>query len=237
MKKVIISCALLVNIVACTSNSSDPQPAVPATFAISRTIVEVNEAVVFSEASTKAARYAWDFGNGQTATDAAPSMKYAVPGTYTVSLTTYSADNQATSTSQTIKVGKRYLRDITITALPFLAPDGTPWDTGGSGPDVYVQLRSNVAGDTVFTRTPTTSNVTPANLPLAFAVRKELTPGEWEIVVRDEDSGSNDTMRRWTLPVGGPTADRDAQGNGSYTLSGPPESPATWAVTLRYETR
>ena len=31
--------------------------------------------------------YAWDFGDGQTSTDAAPSHMYAAAGTYTATLT------------------------------------------------------------------------------------------------------------------------------------------------------
>ena len=228
---------VLLSVTACRSKTEDPQPAVSATFTASRTVVEVNEPVSFADVPATAARYAWDFGNGQTATGAAPTVTFAAPGTYTVVLTTYTADNQTSSRAQTIKVGKRYLRAITITALPFQRPDGTDWDAGGSGPDVFVQLRPAAASEAPFTRTPTTSNVTPANLPLNFPASTELTPGEWTIVVRDEDSASDDKMSQWTLPVAGPTANRDAQGNGSYTLPGPPDNPAAWNITLSYETR
>ncbi|SMB80169.1 PKD domain containing protein [Hymenobacter roseosalivarius DSM 11622] len=237
MKKVLLSWLLLAHLVACTSDAPDPHPALTATFAASRTVVEVNEAVTFTEAPAQAARYVWDFGNGQTATVAAPSVTYAATGTFTVTLTTYSADNQATATSQVIRVGKRYLREVRITALPFLTPAGLGWDVGGSGPDVFVQLHPTAVAEAPATKTSILSNVTPASLPLTFAASTELTPGEWTVGVRDEDSGSDDTMREWTLDVAGPTPNRDAQGQGSYTLVGPPDNPTVWAVTLHYETR
>ncbi|WP_460620266.1 PKD domain-containing protein [Hymenobacter qilianensis] len=223
--------------VSCAGDAEDPKPVTTAAFTSSRSVVEVNEPVAFTDASQHAERYLWDFGNGQTSTLAAPSITYAATGTYTVSLTTYTADNQPTSTTQSIKVGKRYLREIQIKALDFLAPDGTSWDAGGTGPDVFLQLRPTSATEAPYAKTSVFNNVKPADLPLAFAASAELTPGEWTVVVRDEDSASDDKMREWSLPVAGPTPNRDAQGNGYYTLQGPSDNPSAWSVILRYETR
>jgi PKD repeat protein len=48
--------------------------------------------------------YGWDFGDGNTGSGQAPSHTYAAPGTYTVSLTVTTADNQTATTSQQISV-------------------------------------------------------------------------------------------------------------------------------------
>lgn len=45
-------------------------------------------AIKFTNASTNATTYKWDFGDGTTATDKEPSHNYAKAGTYTVKLTT-----------------------------------------------------------------------------------------------------------------------------------------------------
>lgn len=237
MRKVLLSCLIVAGFASCSTDSEDPQPAATAAFTASRSVVEVNERVAFTDASQNAARYEWNFGNGQTATVADPSVTFAAPGTYTVVLTAYNADNQATSSTQTIKVGKRYLREIKITALNFLAPDGTLWDSGGSGPDVLAQLKPASPAAAPFYQTTTVSNVKQTDLPLTFPVNNELTPGEWTLVVRDEDSSSSDEMNVWTFTVAEPTANRDAQGNGFYTLQGPQDKPSSWNVIVSYETR
>ena len=48
--------------------------------------------VVFRSYSTDAASYLWDFGDGNTSTEANPDYTYAVGGVYTVTLKTTSAD-------------------------------------------------------------------------------------------------------------------------------------------------
>jgi hypothetical protein len=48
------------------------------------------------------AAHRWDFGDGTTATDAAPTHTYAAPGTYTVTLTTTDENGFSASTSQAV---------------------------------------------------------------------------------------------------------------------------------------
>lgn len=47
------------------------------------------QTVIFNNLSQNADNYLWDFGDGITSTEAAPTHNYAVPGTYTVTLTAF----------------------------------------------------------------------------------------------------------------------------------------------------
>jgi len=60
--------------------------------------------VMFSNTSSSAVSYVWDFGDSQTSTTANPSHTYATEGTYTVTLTAANACGTATAT-QTVVVG------------------------------------------------------------------------------------------------------------------------------------
>lgn len=51
----------------------------------------VNEMVSFSNNSSGAVAYHWNFGDGQTSDEATPLHAYAKPGEYTVTLTAYNA--------------------------------------------------------------------------------------------------------------------------------------------------
>ncbi len=61
-------------------------------------------ATVFSNSSNGAASYSWDFGDGGSSTDPAPSHTYAAAGTYTVQLTATSAAGCSNPTSHSVTV-------------------------------------------------------------------------------------------------------------------------------------
>jgi PKD repeat protein len=63
--------------------------------------------------------YAWSFGNGATATTAATSHTYTVPGTYTATLTVTDPEGLSSSASVVVNVTPRLLRvaDIGLSAL------------------------------------------------------------------------------------------------------------------------
>ena len=61
--------------------------------------------VQFTDASSGAiAQYNWDFGDGNTATDASPSHAYATDGTYTVTLNLLGSDGSTDSHSEQVTV-------------------------------------------------------------------------------------------------------------------------------------
>ncbi|MDD9206390.1 PKD domain-containing protein, partial [Georgenia sp. 10Sc9-8] len=61
--------------------------------------------------------YAWDFGDGETSTEANPTHTYTDAGNYTATLTVTDADDQATSATQAITAGNT-APTITVDAPP-----------------------------------------------------------------------------------------------------------------------
>src|SRR6266498_1643395 len=72
--------------------------------AFSAPVVCEGAATVFSNSSNGAASYSWDFGDGGSSTDPAPSHTYAAAGTYTVQLTATSAAGCSNPTSHSVTV-------------------------------------------------------------------------------------------------------------------------------------
>ena len=64
---------------------------------------EVNEVITFTNSSTFATNFSWDFGDGNTSTDENPTHSYSSEGNFTVTLTA-SGDGGENSTSETITV-------------------------------------------------------------------------------------------------------------------------------------
>ena len=85
--------------------------------------------------------YSWSFGNGNTATGAAPSFIYNLPGTYSVTCTVTDGSGN-TQTSAPLTIVAQGVMNATLTATPILgfAPLGvsfTPAATGGDGNYTY----------------------------------------------------------------------------------------------------
>jgi hypothetical protein len=91
-------------------NEAGPAVAPTASFNTSSTSVCVNSSVLFNDLSAnQPTTWDWNFGDGTTAVDQAPSHVYANPGTYTVTLTVTNAAGSNTSTLTNY---------ITVNALP-----------------------------------------------------------------------------------------------------------------------
>ena len=77
-----------------------PKPA----FITSSRQVEALDYVEFDNNSTDAIDYAWDFGDGDTSTEASPTHRYYKSGEYTVTLTATNEKGKSKTTSQLLKV-------------------------------------------------------------------------------------------------------------------------------------
>ncbi|MGB3618391.1 MAG: PKD domain-containing protein, partial [Catalinimonas sp.] len=77
-------------------------PTPTAAFTPASDTVAIGQALSFTNASTAAETYAWDFGDGQTADDETPSVTYTTPGTYVVRLVARNGDCNDTTTATVI---------------------------------------------------------------------------------------------------------------------------------------
>ncbi|MBB4078899.1 peptidyl-prolyl cis-trans isomerase B (cyclophilin B) [Lewinella aquimaris] len=75
-----------------------------AVFTPNEQTVAAADTVTFRNDSEKAVGYYWDFGNGQTSTEASPQMRYFKSGDYSVVLTATNEKGKSKSTTQTINV-------------------------------------------------------------------------------------------------------------------------------------
>ena len=114
-------------------NDDDPAEVPPppkACFEASKTTVKVGVEISFSNCSQNAVEYRWDFGDGNTSTESAPSHVYTEAGSYTVKLLagTDSDTNgvleegdEADATTETIQV------EPLVKSMEFTIKDGTSW--------------------------------------------------------------------------------------------------------------
>ena len=138
-----LSIAALVGIVISLSacKKDDPLPISTSAFGVISVAPEVDVPIKFENLSYNSARYKWDFGDGTfDSINVAPTHTYDTPGNYSVTLTAYTKDNQQSQSVQDIDVGQRYLTGMYIVNINMKDPDGNPWDSDGSGPDVLFQL-------------------------------------------------------------------------------------------------
>ncbi|MCG8699890.1 MAG: PKD domain-containing protein [Bacteroidales bacterium] len=70
---------------SCKEECNHPEPV--AKFSVTAESFPVNSTVEFTNASTDATSYIWDFGNGETSIDENPKYNYTKPGNYKVRLT------------------------------------------------------------------------------------------------------------------------------------------------------
>ena len=75
-----------------------------ASFTPQATTVAAADTVRFRNASERAVSYQWDFGNGQTSTEADPQVRYYKSGDYPVALTATDERGRSRTTTQTINV-------------------------------------------------------------------------------------------------------------------------------------
>lgn len=71
-----------------------------------KSVPEAQTPLTFDNQSEKAVRYEWDFGDGNSSTEASPTHKYAQPGKYTVMLKAINSKEKETVISQEVLVDK-----------------------------------------------------------------------------------------------------------------------------------
>jgi PKD repeat protein len=151
--------------------------------------------------------YAWNFGNGQTATGATASTTYTDPGTYTITLTVTDNRGGTGTTTQTFTVGQNQppvavLNLNTLGAAPFnlVANGGSSFDVDGT----IVSYQ--------FTLTGTTQGGAPvfSSVPAGPASQQTFSlpqPGNYSItLVVTDDKGVTGSVTESVLVGQAPTA-------------------------------
>ena len=109
--------------------SSDAFAAASADFSVDKTLAYQFNSLQFTDGSTSATSWSWDFGDGGTSTQQNPSHSYSVAGKYTVSLTINGGADTQTKTD--------YIHILPNRGTPYLAVDGGNFETNvddfGSG--------------------------------------------------------------------------------------------------------
>lgn len=177
---------------SCNKESEPIQPAPVASFSVagaaSNDVIKVGtyDAIVVTNTSTKADTYTWSLGNDSIKTGADPRIfRYPKAGTYSLTLTVQNADGQKSSTSRTIRVLDRVVKQVaivfarfenaspphifdrpTLQAVVRLGPDKVTY------PDPTNRYTSYNAP--VVFRSPLVQNVTENQFPLIFPLTERL---------------------------------------------------------------
>ena len=129
--------------------------------------------VSFTNNSTNATSYHWDFGDNSTSTEKNPKHTYLNGGTYTVTLKA-TGDGGSETISKTVNITNKptvcKLKKIYLIDFPFVDPNtSSGWDSN-DGPDVYFLLldtnnnnNSVLFGDASFRYQDVTQSMLPIN--------------------------------------------------------------------------
>jgi PKD repeat protein len=126
--------------------------------------------VSFTNTSSNATSYSWDFGDGSISTSTNPSKIYTKGGAFSVILT---ATNAAGSNQITKIVNiaapptKVKITKVTITSMPFVDGSSSSWDFT-SGPDVFFNIIDQANTILLNGTSSRISDVTTSMLPLSW---------------------------------------------------------------------
>ena len=126
--------------------------------------------VSFSNSSTNADSYEWDFGDNQTSNATSPTHVYNNGGVFSATLkgTNQAGSNQITkSVNIQPKFTKVSITSVKLEQMPFVAPDGSGWDPF-NGPDVYFDI-VDVNGTILSSYSSSLySDITQSSMPLTW---------------------------------------------------------------------
>lgn len=150
--------------------------------------------ISFTNSSTNATSYSWDFGDNATSTATNPTHRYATGGVYTVRLTATgpSGSNSITKTVN-IQAAPTICRitSIQLTAMPFTDASGVGWDPF-DGPDVFIKITNSAGGVLADGTSERVSNIALSNLPITWNLSTPISISplntDRNILVYDFDS-------------------------------------------------
>lgn len=144
MKKSIRLALSAVVLTAIISGCEDDPVPPTSDFTFEPSEITVYDEVTFTNASTGADSYAWDFGDGGTSTEMNPVHVYKASGTYTVKLVASNADGDTEATkSLTVNDPHNY---YTLGGKEFIIGSEMFWFQADMGGDPYIRLLTTVSG-------------------------------------------------------------------------------------------
>lgn len=146
--------------------------------------------VEFTDKSTNAATYEWDFGNGQTSNLSNPTTIYSNDGVYTITLKVTNKDGTDKITKTvTVKNPPKSVKvkKVTITKFPETDENGDNWDSSLSGryPDVYFVITNQTSVLYKDSTSDRKENLRKVDLPTSW----ESTNGFYEFTNLNEGFG------------------------------------------------
>ncbi len=156
--------------------------------------------IYFTNKSTNATRYSWNFGDYTTSTLTNPSHTYSSYGRKTVTLTAYNSQGYSDTYSQTLNIvpKRAYISHIDITNWPS-RNNGNVWDqfatSATSHPDIFFKISQS--GSVVFTSEVIDNCIHPSDggtTSPSFEVGRSFVPATYTITFYDEDTIENVEM-------------------------------------------
>ncbi len=98
-------------------------------------VAEPKDVIIFTNTSTDASTYLWDFGDGSTSTEVNPIHIYLELGEYNIELIATNENGDFSVANGIIVVAPRAIADLFISRIDFFKPNGEPWDVD-SPPDI-----------------------------------------------------------------------------------------------------
>jgi PKD repeat protein len=161
MKKIIL-CSLIISLFySCKKTEEVPKPVAAFTWQTQSTTAPAT--VSFTNASTNATSYSWDFGDGNTSTSSNPTNRYSAGGNFVVKLTATGPGGTNTS-SQTISL-------LNPTSLQISIKDNLGNAVSGATVKLYSSLTdwTNETNQVLTTQTSNTNGVVTFS-PLSPAI-------------------------------------------------------------------
>lgn len=146
--------------------------------------------IIFSNSSSDAASYYWEFGDGQTSTLQNPTHIYTAGGIFNVTLTAKNTAGDMNIINKTItiknKPTKLKITSMVLTAMPFNTPTGGGWDNS-NGPDVYLLITDSNSIN--YYESNTNTDVLQSQLPLSYSTGLPISMSDFtkEYIIRCVD--------------------------------------------------
>lgn len=204
-----------------------PTPVV--SFSQDRMIIETGESVTFTNSTTEAVSYLWDFGDGSTSTDESPVHTYSALGTFEVTIAATGSGGITVRETTSVVVGQRYANSIIISSINFEDANMNPWDDDQTGPDVLFGFAKS--SETTIDLFNLGEDLESSDLPLGGTIDMEggmaFTDEAWVFLFIDNDEPldeldlQNQDATMYATEVNPTTlGSKDFEtGEGSFTIS------------------